>query len=58
MNFIWQGQSCSSTSRLLVHDSIYEEVAERVAAKAREIRVGDPTSPTTQMGAIISRTQL
>ena len=58
MNFIWQGQSCSSTSRLLVHESIYEQVAERVAAKAREIRVGDPTSESTQMGAIISRAQL
>jgi acyl-CoA reductase-like NAD-dependent aldehyde dehydrogenase len=58
MNFIWQGQSCSSTSRLLVHESIYEEVAQCVAAKAREIRVGDPTSETTQMGAIISQAQL
>jgi acyl-CoA reductase-like NAD-dependent aldehyde dehydrogenase len=58
MNFIWQGQSCSSTSRLLVHESCYEEVARRVAAKAREILVGDPFQWTTQMGAIISRAQL
>jgi betaine-aldehyde dehydrogenase len=58
MNFIWQGQSCSSTSRLLVHDSVYDQVAERVAAKAREIRIGDPFQWSTQMGAIISRAQL
>ena len=57
MNFIWQGQSCSSTSRLFVHDSVYEEVAERVAKKAEEIRVGDPFDDSTQMGAIISDAQ-
>ena len=58
MNFIWQGQSCSSTSRLLVHDSLYDEVTQRVAAKASEIRVGDPFERSTQMGAIISRAHL
>ncbi|AZG08227.1 aldehyde dehydrogenase family protein [Pigmentiphaga sp. H8] len=58
MNFVWQGQSCSSTSRLFVHDSIYDEVVKRVAAKAASIRLGDPFSWDTQMGAIISKTQL
>ncbi|HYF17652.1 MAG TPA: aldehyde dehydrogenase family protein [Ramlibacter sp.] len=57
MNFIWQGQSCSSTSRLFVHDSVYEEVAERVARKAEALRVGDPFDERTQMGAIISADQ-
>jgi acyl-CoA reductase-like NAD-dependent aldehyde dehydrogenase len=58
MNFIWQGQSCSSTSRLFVHDAIYDEVVGRVATSASSIRVGDPFAWTTQMGAIISRAQL
>ena len=58
MNFIWQGQSCSSTSRLFVHDAIYDQVVERVAARAAAIRVGNPFERTTQMGAIISRAQL
>ena len=58
MNFIWQGQSCSSTSRLLVHDSLYDEVTQRVAAKASEIRVGNPFERSTQMGALISRAHL
>ena len=58
MNFVWQGQSCSSTSRLLVHDSVYDEVVQRVAARAREVRIGDPFEASTQMGAIISRAQL
>jgi acyl-CoA reductase-like NAD-dependent aldehyde dehydrogenase len=58
MNFIWQGQSCSSTSRLFVHDSVYEEVCELVARKAEALRVGDPFEESTQMGAIISADQL
>ena len=58
MNFIWQGQSCSSTSRLFVHDTIYDDVVERVAARAAAIRVGDPFEWTTEMGAIISRLHL
>ena len=52
MNFTWQGQSCSSTSRLLVHEAIYDEVVRRVAEKAKAIRVGDPFDWATEMGAI------
>lgn len=58
MNFIWQGQSCSSTSRLFVHDSVYDQVCERVARKAEALRIGDPFEESTQMGAIISADQL
>ena len=58
MNFIWQGQSCSSTSRLFVHDSIYDEVVRRVVAKAEAIRIGNPFEWTTQMGAINSQAHL
>jgi betaine-aldehyde dehydrogenase len=58
MNFIWQGQSCSSTSRLFVHDSIHDAVVERVVEKARAIRVGDPLEWGTQMGAINSLAHL
>ena len=41
-----------------MHDSIYDEVAQRVAAKASEIRIGNPFEWSTQMGAVISRAQL
>lgn len=58
MNFIWQGQSCSSTSRLFVHDSIYDEVVRHVVAKVEEIRIGDPFEQTTQMGAINTQAHL
>jgi acyl-CoA reductase-like NAD-dependent aldehyde dehydrogenase len=58
MNFSWQGQSCGSTSRLLVHDSIYDEVLEQVTAKVARIQVGDPFDSGTQMGAINSAAHL
>ena len=55
LNFVWQGQSCSSTSRLFVHDAIYDKVVEAVVQKAAAIRVGDPFLWDTQMGALISQ---
>ncbi|WP_326553225.1 aldehyde dehydrogenase family protein [Micromonospora sp. NBC_01813] len=55
MNFHWTGgQSCGSTSRLLVHRSIVDEVVERVVAGARAVRVGDPLDPATEMGTMVS----
>ena len=58
MNFTWQGQSCSSTSRLFLHDAIYDEVRERIVKIVRAIHPGDPFSPGTKMGAINSKAQL
>ncbi len=49
------GQSCGSTSRLVIHESIAAPVLERVAARVAEIRIGLPTDPATEMGSLISR---
>lgn len=54
MNFSWQGQSCGSNSRLLVHDDVYDAVLERVVQRVAAIRVGDPMDPATGMGPINS----
>jgi betaine-aldehyde dehydrogenase len=54
MNFSWSGQSCGSTSRLMLHDSLYDEVSERVANKVKAIRVGDPLDETSEMGPVNS----
>ncbi len=55
MNFHWTGgQSCGSTSRLLVHRDLVDQVVERVVAGAREVRVGDPLDPATEMGAMVT----
>jgi acyl-CoA reductase-like NAD-dependent aldehyde dehydrogenase len=50
------GQSCGSTSRLVIHESIAGAVLERVAVKAASIRIGMPMDPATEMGALISNT--
>lgn len=57
MNFGHQGQSCGSTSRLLVHESIHDEVLEMVIAKVNSLRLGDPHDHESEMGAINSAAQ-
>ncbi len=57
MNFSWAGQSCGSTSRLLLQDSIYDDVVARVAAELRQLRLGDPTDPASEMGPVNSARQ-
>jgi acyl-CoA reductase-like NAD-dependent aldehyde dehydrogenase len=50
MNFAWSGQSCGSTSRLMLHESLYKKVLDRVTEKVAEIKIGDPLDPKSQMG--------
>ncbi|HZT97237.1 MAG TPA: aldehyde dehydrogenase family protein [Chloroflexota bacterium] len=52
------GQSCEARSRLLIQRSVYDAFVERFAAKTARIKVGDPLDPATQVGAIISPSQL
>jgi 2-formylbenzoate dehydrogenase len=51
------GQSCGSTSRLLLHESVADEVLDAVVERVRAIRVGHPLAEGTQMGPVISRNQ-
>jgi 2-formylbenzoate dehydrogenase len=58
MNFTWTaGQSCGSTSRLLLHESIADKVSAQVADLVAAIRVGHPLDEATQMGPLIDRAQ-
>jgi gamma-glutamyl-gamma-aminobutyraldehyde dehydrogenase len=56
--FFNQGEMCTAPSRLLVHSSIAERVTEAVVRRARELRVGDPLDPETEMGALAGRAHL
>src|SRR5947209_14246689 len=51
------GQACILHSRLLLPDSLHDEVVDRLVALAREVRVGDPKNPESQMGPLISAAQ-
>jgi acyl-CoA reductase-like NAD-dependent aldehyde dehydrogenase len=55
MNFTRvQGQSCGSTSRLIAHRSVANELLARVAEQAGRIRIGPPLDDATEMGSLIS----
>jgi acyl-CoA reductase-like NAD-dependent aldehyde dehydrogenase len=58
MNFTWQGQSCGSTSRLLVHRDVYADFVQRLAAQIDALRSGSPDDPDTETGAIVNTLQL
>ncbi len=49
-----QGQSCGSTSRLVIDASLAEPVLARVAEQVGRIRIGLPRDPATEMGALIT----
>jgi acyl-CoA reductase-like NAD-dependent aldehyde dehydrogenase len=57
MNFSWSGQSCGSTSRLLVH----EDIADAVIAVIQDILsrhvIGNPLDPASGQGTIVSERQ-
>ena len=56
--FAATGQTCIAGSRLLVHESVRDELVERVAARAATIRLGDPLEMATEMGPIAFAEQL
>lgn len=56
--FYNQGQSCSAGSRLYVHESIGDEVIERLKEIIQNWRVGDPFNASIQQGPLVDRAQL
>lgn len=56
--FANQGQVCSAGSRLILEESIYNRFIPELVERAKQIEVGDGTSPTTEMGPLISEVQL
>ena len=53
-----QGHVCCAGSRLLVQESIHDEVVARLKQRIETLRVGDPLDKNTDIGAINSRAQL
>ncbi|AQU75028.1 aldehyde dehydrogenase [Priestia megaterium] len=53
-----QGEICLAGSRLLVQESIYKQFLEKFTAEVRKIKVGDPLSEETNMGALVSQSHL
>ncbi|WP_430445072.1 MAG: aldehyde dehydrogenase [Pseudomonas piscis] len=55
--FYNQGEVCSANSRLLVQRSIHDEFVERLLAKARDWRPGNPLDPASRAGAMVDARQ-
>lgn len=51
--FSLNGERCTAGSRILVQRSIYDEFVERYAAQAKRVKVGLPSDPTTEVGALV-----
>jgi aldehyde dehydrogenase (NAD+) len=56
--FFNAGQVCSAGSRVLVERSAYDEVVDRLVARAKTIKVGSPDAPDTTMGPVVSASQM
>ncbi len=51
------GQDCTAVTRVIAHEKVYAKVVERMSAKARKFRVGNPMDKTTDMGPLVSGKQ-
>jgi acyl-CoA reductase-like NAD-dependent aldehyde dehydrogenase len=53
--FLHQGQICMSTERIIVEKPIADEFTEKLATRAKALKVGDPRDPTTAIGPLINQ---
>ncbi len=49
------GENCSATSRLIVQESVKNELLQRIAAYLNEWKTGDPLDPENRIGALINK---
>jgi aldehyde dehydrogenase (NAD+) len=56
--FFNAGQVCSAGSRVLAHEKVYDEVVERLTARAKALRIGNPSDRATTLGPVISEKQM
>jgi len=58
MNLTWTaGQSCGSTSRLMVHESLYNQVVDGVTEAFSRLKLGIPSDKQTEMGCLTTGPQ-
>jgi len=56
--FYHAGQVCVSVQRVFVHESIARAFADRIAAAASKLKIGDPTLPDTEVGPLIRKSEV
>jgi len=55
--FYNNGMACTSTSRIMVHESLYDDFAQRFVAAASRLKVGEPLDPSTDIGPLVDQRQ-
>jgi len=55
--WLYSGQMCESGTRLFLPDSLHDEFVERMIARAKTIKQGDPSDFETDMGPVVSAVQ-
>jgi 1-pyrroline-5-carboxylate dehydrogenase len=53
--FGFQGQKCSACSRAIVHTAVYDALLEKIVARTKALRVGDPSDPASQVGPLTGK---
>jgi acyl-CoA reductase-like NAD-dependent aldehyde dehydrogenase len=51
------GQRCTATSRLIVHEKVYDEVLRRLLSRVQGLKIGDPLDPTVDVGPVCGKDQ-
>ena len=51
--FSLNGERCTAGSRILAERTVYDDLVQRLADRAKRIRVGDPSDPATEIGALV-----
>ena len=52
------GQRCTAASRIVVHDKVYDEFVEKLAGRAKSLKVGNGLDSSVQMGPSVSESQV
>src|SRR5690349_9731064 len=55
--FAATGQTCMAGSRIVVHETVHDELVRLVAERANAIKLGDPNDPETEMGPVANKPQ-
>lgn len=56
--FFHQGQICTSSKRIIVHEKIYNEFVKKFAERVSQLKVGDPRDKSIEQGPLVSHRQV
>ena len=56
MKYSLNGERCTSSSRLILHEDVYDSFVEKLKRRVENLKVGDPLNPATEIGPMIHPT--